>query len=230
MPTWAISGIQPADLAVDISKRLRDTMSQKSNDENVPEAAGILTDQDLYELFDTFSASSATASDGPYTPSYSSEATMTGGGSNSIISQMLDPAVPGPNETFLIRHRESFRTITLIDGQLRLCDDLTLQGGFHWRCEEKDGWLGFRNCVSGTYMGYDDKKKFIARVTHHRDHEYFCVRPHARRGGYELLTRHGQKLWRMGVADDGKTLVEITQGEGATWDFHRIPERVPKLA
>lgn len=198
-------------------------MSQKSSDEN----SGTLSVEHLYELFDTLSASSATASDGPYTPSHSSEATMTG--SNSIVATILEPAVPGPDETFLIRHRETSGTITLIDGQLRLCDELTLQGGFHWRCEEKDGWLGFRNCVSGTYIGYDDKKKFIARVTHHRDHEYFCVRPHARKGGYELLTRHGQKLWRMGVADDGKTLVEITQGEGATWDFHRIPQRAPKL-
>lgn len=184
-----------------------------------------LSSDDLNELFEVLSATSTATSEGRYTPSQSSDATMT---SNTIVSKILDPAVPGPDDVFIIRNRETCKTITLLDGKLQLCEELTLQGGFHWLCVEKDGWLGFRNCVSGTYMGHDgdNKKRFVARVTHHRDHEYFCVRPNAKRGGYELLMRHGQKLWKMAVADDGKTLIEVTQGEGATWDFHRIPRRV----
>ncbi|KAK7432535.1 hypothetical protein QQZ08_000742 [Neonectria magnoliae] len=164
------------------------------------------------ELCDSMSMASTADGDGCNTPTTT---TITSDGFDA-----LDEAVPGPDEVFIIRHREHGLVITLVDGQLQLCTKLSPQGGFHWRCVEKDGWLGFRNSISGTYIGHDERKKFIARVSHHKGHEKFCVRPHPKKGGYELLMRHGNELWRMDMGSDGKTLVETKQ-EGATWDFFK---------
>ncbi|RBQ74470.1 hypothetical protein FVER14953_20336 [Fusarium verticillioides] len=126
-------------------------------------------------------------------------------------------SVPYPEAIFIIRHRDSGKVITIVNGDLRLCEGFNPRGGFHWECIERDRWLGFRNCVSGTIIGHNDRKKFIARVNHHQSHEYFTLRP-SPQGGYELLTRHGQELWSVAVGDDGSELVEV-KGEGALWDF-----------
>ncbi|KAF4983398.1 hypothetical protein FZEAL_1127 [Fusarium zealandicum] len=126
-------------------------------------------------------------------------------------------SVPWPDAVFIIRHRATGKIITLIDGELQLCEGFSARGGSHWHCAEKDRWLGFRNCVSGTYIGHDERRNFIAKVVQHRAHEYFTPRAHPD-GGYELLMRHGHELWSMAVGDDGKSLVE-TKGEGALWDF-----------
>ncbi|KAF5985847.1 dynamin family [Fusarium coicis] len=126
-------------------------------------------------------------------------------------------SVPYPGAIFIIRRRDSGKVITIVNGDLRLCEGFNPRGGFHWECIERDRWLGFRNCVSGTIIGHNDRKKFIARVNHHQSHEYFTLRP-SPQGGYELLMRHGQELWSMAVGDDESELVEV-KGEGALWDF-----------
>ncbi|KAI5458469.1 hypothetical protein BGZ63DRAFT_47157 [Mariannaea sp. PMI_226] len=161
----------------------------------------------------------ASTDGGGRTPSRSSETSLNDGRPRTADS--AEPAFPWPGETFIIRLRDTGQTVTLVDGRLELCDEFRPEGGCHWRCEEKDGWFGFRNCVSGTYIGHDGKKKFIAKVSHHREHEYFCVRFNPKRGGFELLTRHGPELWRMNVGQDGKTLVE-TKGDSVTWDFFKL--------
>ncbi|KAF5251345.1 hypothetical protein FANTH_3537 [Fusarium anthophilum] len=126
-------------------------------------------------------------------------------------------SVPYPGAIFIIRHRDSGKVITIVNGDLRLCEGFNPRGGFHWECIERDRWLGFRNYVSGTIIGHNERKKFIARVDKHQAHEYFTLRP-SPQGGYELLMRHGQELWSMAVGDDGSELVEV-RGEGALWDF-----------
>ncbi|KAM5356444.1 hypothetical protein ACJ41O_003090 [Fusarium nematophilum] len=169
------------------------------------------------EVSDTMSMASTIDGSGFLTPTHTADtATEVGFDGGPSPTE----AVPGPDAVFVIRHRETGRVITLVDGDLRLCEGFSARGGFHWHCVEKDRWLGFRNCVSGTYIGHNERKGFIARVTHHRQHEYFCVRAHPR-GGYELLMRHGNELWSMAVGGDGAALAE-TKGEGALWDFLRV--------
>ncbi|KAL4726710.1 hypothetical protein ACLX1H_005599 [Fusarium chlamydosporum] len=121
-------------------------------------------------------------------------------------------SVPYPGAHFIIRHRDSNKVITLINGELQLAEGLNPKGGFHWECIERDRWLGFRNCVSGTIIGHNDRKKFVARADKHQSYEYFTLR-HSPKGGYELLTKHDFELWSMTIADDGKGLVE-TKEEG----------------
>ncbi|KAF4992770.1 hypothetical protein FGRMN_6923 [Fusarium graminum] len=126
-------------------------------------------------------------------------------------------SVPYPGADFIIRHRDTGKVITIVNGELRLCEGLNPKGGFHWECIARDKWLGFRNCVSGTLIGHNDKKKFIAKATAHQSYEQFALGP-SPKGGYELFTRHAHELWSMTVGEDGNELVE-TKGEGALWDF-----------
>ncbi|RGP74452.1 hypothetical protein FLONG3_6011 [Fusarium longipes] len=129
-------------------------------------------------------------------------------------------SVPYPGADFIIRLHDSNKVITLVGGTLQLVEGLEPKGGFHWECIEKDRWLGFRNCVSGTIIGHNDRKKFVARANKHQSYEWLAVRP-SPQGGYELLTKHNDELWSMTPGEDGIELVE-TKGQGALWDFLKV--------
>ncbi|CAM1508665.1 Fc.00g055130.m01.CDS01 [Cosmosporella sp. VM-42] len=165
------------------------------------------------DLFETLSV--ASSDDGQVTPSHT---TIVDGDFNENINPV--EAIPHPGSIFIIRHRKSGKVITLQDGELQLCEGFSARGGFQWCCVEKDRWLGFRNCVSGTYIGHNDRKKFVAKVAHHLRFEFFCARANPT-GGYELLTRHGDELWSMDVGKDGNSLVEV-KGVGSLWDFLKV--------
>ncbi|KAJ4263122.1 hypothetical protein NW762_006743 [Fusarium torreyae] len=158
------------------------------------------------ELIDTISMASTI--EGPSTPTHT-----------TITEAPTDypESVPYPGAVFIIRHHDTGKVITLVNGELRLSEGLSPTGGYHWQCIEKDRWLGFRNCVSGTIIGHNDKKKFIAKAEKHLSFEFFTLRPHPQ-GGYELLVRHGYELWSMTVGINGNELVE-TKDEGDLWHF-----------
>lgn len=61
---------------------------------------------------------------------------------------------PWPGNTYIIRDPDSQRQITLVRGQLRLAPHLGNQGGYHWECIEKDGWLGFRSPSDHLHIGH----------------------------------------------------------------------------
>lgn len=129
-------------------------------------------------------------------------------------------AVPWAGETFIIRNRVHGQIITLKDGNLRLEANVSGIGGSHWVCVETDGWLGFRNCVSGTYIGHNGHRSFHAKATLHKNFEFFCAKRHPD-GGYLLLTIHGSIFWKMDIGEDGNELVE-TGNEGTVWEFIKV--------
>ncbi|XXH04107.1 hypothetical protein Hte_010518 [Hypoxylon texense] len=114
---------------------------------------------------------------------------------------------PYPGGTFAIRQRGTGRLITLVDGILRMEYCLGEQGGWHWICEETNGWLTFRSPVSGLYLG---------GVTTGQ----FCVRKHPE-GGYVMLSRRDDELLRVHVGEDDYSLVRGNNME-MTWDFEEI--------
>ncbi|OTA90878.1 hypothetical protein M434DRAFT_397654 [Hypoxylon sp. CO27-5] len=128
--------------------------------------------------------------------------------------------VPWPGHTYIIRDPVSGRQITLVRGELSLENHAGDQGGYHWICVEKGGWLGFYDPVHGTYMGRDNRGGYMCKVKHHKGHEYFCARRHPD-GGYLLLTQHWDELLKMGIGKDGHKLVE-TNGEGTAWEFVKV--------
>ncbi|KAA8569327.1 hypothetical protein MFRU_004g01450 [Monilinia fructicola] len=129
-------------------------------------------------------------------------------------------AVPHAGKTFVIRDREHGGVITLKEGHLQVSPHIPRAGGCHWNCIERDGWLGFRNGVSGQFFGHDSKGKFHCKVMHHRNNEWFCARAHPA-GGHLLLMLHGDKFRQMKIGSDGTELVE-TDGQGTAWHFIEV--------
>ncbi|ESZ96644.1 hypothetical protein SBOR_3011 [Sclerotinia borealis F-4128] len=128
--------------------------------------------------------------------------------------------VPHAGRTFMIRDRDHGRVIALKEGTLQVSPNIPRAGGCHWICIERDGWFGFRNSVSGQFFGHDGKGKFHCKVSHHRNHEWFCTRAHPS-GGHLLLMLHGDKFRQMKIGNDDTELVE-TDGEGTAWDFIEV--------
>ena len=60
--------------------------------------------------------------------------------------------VPVPGNTYVIRARDSGRAITVRNNELKLLEwDSASDKSSHWYCEERGGWLSFKNAVSGRY-------------------------------------------------------------------------------
>lgn len=134
------------------------------------------------------------------------------------------PAVPCPEKTYKIHLCDTRQVITITEGEVTLQSptDARPGGGWYWVCVEKGNWLGFRNHVSGNYLGHNGKSGLHAQATHHKAWEFFCVRHHPR-GGYLLLVKHPrtEELRQIGYAADRKTLVD-KEKDGARWMFEEV--------
>lgn len=133
-------------------------------------------------------------------------------------------SVPWPDHTFIIRCLSSGRVLTLLDGQVVLAQP----GGrasIHWACVETKGWLGFRNPVSGKYLGHDRSGILRCSADQHNGWEHFYARPRPE-GGYILLMKHWEKLYHVGVkVEHGvERLGKIGEGgsDGLVWEFSKV--------
>lgn len=138
--------------------------------------------------------------------------------------------IPWPGSTYMIRSYHKHHILTLANGTLQLKEQAVEGGGWQWKCVEKDGWLGFENTVSGTYLGHDNGGKFRATAPHHEGWEQFCARK-CPEGGYLLLNIHWWKLWKMDTGEFG-TLIQTEMGGvpneptrevgGSLWEFVKV--------
>jgi len=141
-------------------------------------------------------------------------------------------STPWPGSTYIIRSTSpgtSGHVITLLEGQVVLAKPGG-RGSIHWDCVEKDGWLGFKNPVSGKFLGHDEPGRLRCVVDQHRDWEYFCIRMKPG-GGFVLLLRHGgraERLWQVGLKvergrkkEEGR-LAKIEGSDGIVWDFVKV--------
>jgi hypothetical protein len=130
-------------------------------------------------------------------------------------------SVPWPGSTFIIRSVSSGQVITLLDGQIVLAP-LGGRGSIHWACMETKGWLGFRNHVSGGFLGHDKHGNLRCTASWHQTWEYFCVRMRPE-GGYVLLMTHWDGLWHVGIKEHGK-LAKCGEGGsyGTIWEFVKV--------
>ncbi|KAI1768390.1 hypothetical protein GGR53DRAFT_477965 [Hypoxylon sp. FL1150] len=174
------------------------------------------------DLYDSASVADSTTA-GDFTPPQS--ASMADDFEDYLDSLSLDnkTAAPWPGNTYIIRDPDSQRQITLVRGQLRLAPHLGNQGGYHWECIEKDGWLGFRSPSDHLHIGHDNRRNFIASAKDHRPWEFFNTRAHPN-GGHILLVVHGWQQWKMAISKDGRQLVE-TMDEGTAWEFVKVVSR-----
>lgn len=154
----------------------------------------------------------------------------------TVVADMLDDldplggnissssSVPWPGSTFIIRSVESGNVLTLLDGQIVLAPAGT-RGAIHWACVETKGWLGFRNVVSGKFLGHDARGRLHCSATRQQAWENFCVRLRPE-GGYVLLMTHFERLWHVGIkVEQGvEKLAKIGDGgsDGIIWEFVKI--------
>ncbi|KAI1308090.1 hypothetical protein F5Y03DRAFT_351162 [Xylaria venustula] len=135
--------------------------------------------------------------------------------------------VPEPNGVYMIRDLISQKAITLVDGHVTLLRDAGTQGGWHWKFEERsDLYVGFRNTVSGKYLGRDNKGGFCALYGKLDGWESFQLR-HRQSGGYNLLGKDRSVMRAMAIIDDESIptpkLVECMDMEkAARWEFVKV--------
>jgi hypothetical protein len=137
---------------------------------------------------------------------------------------------PVAGKTFIIRTRkEPHLALTLRGGVLVLLPEIIPGNGAFWNCYKKDGWYGFENSVSGTYLGHENDDKIHAKTFNHKSHEYFMVDRHINGGYILLLGSHNNRqyydeegsdnnLMQVAISEDGKWLVQKKE-EGIAWDF-----------
>ncbi|KAK3985349.1 hypothetical protein QBC44DRAFT_335323 [Cladorrhinum sp. PSN332] len=139
-------------------------------------------------------------------------------------------AVPCPDKTFMLTDVGFEHALSLRDGHLKFAhlpsaytNDQN-RGCWLWRCVENNGWFGFRNVASGTYIGHDGEGGLHASAKHHKGWEGFCVRrdPHER--GYILLMAVWEKLEKVRIVGSGEDAAWRlgTEGEPVVWAFVEI--------
>lgn len=139
------------------------------------------------------------------------------------------PSVPCPGKTYKIHLRHSEKVITITEGEVVLQPPAEAQpgGGWYWVCVEKGNWLGFRNHVSGHFLGRNGKSGLHAKDPHHKTHGFFCVRPHPH-GGCVLLVKCPKELRKIGYASDGMTVVEKENDCGEAHQLYCLEQVLTK--
>ncbi|KAI0886781.1 uncharacterized protein GGS22DRAFT_158657 [Annulohypoxylon maeteangense] len=130
--------------------------------------------------------------------------------------------VPWPGGTYIIRDPKSNRQITLVDGHISMEPHLGDQGGYHWHCISKDGWLGFRNPSDGLHLGHDNKGNIVANQRHHLGWESFVTRGYPD-GGQMIYTRHDNiKLRVISNLEGYKLGYHSDEKNGIVWEFIKV--------
>ncbi|PTB46544.1 uncharacterized protein TrAFT101_004004 [Trichoderma asperellum] len=126
------------------------------------------------------------------------------------------------NRSFMIRTRQKPHLyLTLEHGELKLLENITVGGGWLWYCFKNCGWYGFRNTVSGTYLGHawwDDRHRLLANAPHHRADEYF-IADRQTDGGYTLLARKDDQLLPVVISEFHMLLGQAEEANGTAWEF-----------
>ncbi|KAK8019155.1 hypothetical protein PG990_004293 [Apiospora arundinis] len=136
------------------------------------------------------------------------------------------PAVPWPDNTYIISEKASGRPIVCDEnGRVFLGDPATSMPAANlnsrWICVGSNNHMGFQNPRTGCYLGHDNKDGMQARIKVMNDWEHIIARPHPE-GGYQLLSKvwwHTLKLIMVG--EDGKSLVRRIHGT-SLFEFQKV--------
>ncbi|KAL7927037.1 hypothetical protein ACQKWADRAFT_95795 [Trichoderma austrokoningii] len=131
--------------------------------------------------------------------------------------------VPWPEDVYRIFEKGTENVIALKGDNLCLRDAAEEHNNYdHWQCVNANGYFGFVNKKSGTYLGHNGSKDEIhASAVKLKGWECFTPRSHPD-GGYQLLTPYYESMLKMVcVADDGRSLVRRTHGT-TLWNFEKV--------
>lgn len=137
--------------------------------------------------------------------------------------QPTSSLTPQPGRTWLIRAMSSGEVLTLHGGRIILSQPADRAS--HWDCVETDGWLGFRNGVSGAYLGRDWWLQLRCSTGWHQLWERFHVRVRPEGVGSVLLMEHWG-LKRVGWKVDGGVrilaVIENWEADEMVWEFVEV--------
>jgi len=138
----------------------------------------------------------------------------------------IPTSVPEPGHMYMIRETITKKAITLVDGCLTVLRDPKPGVGWHWHCEEQNGgWVGFREAVSGKYLGHNNSGGFRVTAAKMKSWEWFVLRPRAA-GGYNLYVTDWSDLKAMGISDvmeaRPKLVIVADVKDAARWEFIRL--------
>lgn len=116
--------------------------------------------------------------------------------------------------------------ITLTDGQLQLEKGLRPGGGWVWKCIQTRGWFGFRNSVSGTYIGHDNNGNIKATAFYHKGWEFLSPPQKQPAGGYLLHVGRWGNLHPLAIKRKGSDSFSLIEREdnGTAWEFVRLDD------
>ncbi|TGJ84181.1 hypothetical protein E0Z10_g4567 [Xylaria hypoxylon] len=85
-------------------------------------------------------------------------------------------SAPEADGMYMIRDLDSRNSITMVNGSLTPLLDAGTRGGWQWICEEaRGGWIGFRNVVSGKYLGRGNRGGIYAQASRMKSWELFVL-------------------------------------------------------
>lgn len=148
------------------------------------------------------------------------------GDEDPLDDPISSKSVPWPGSTFIIRSVLTGKVLTLLDGQVVLASPGG-RGSMHWKCVENKGWLGFRNTVSGRFLGHNKNGRLCCLADRQQGWENFCVRMTPDQN-YVLLMTNFEKLWKvcLKVEGDKEKLVKMNSAEAVeakiAWDFIKV--------
>ncbi|TID24297.1 hypothetical protein E6O75_ATG02662 [Venturia nashicola] len=142
-------------------------------------------------------------------------------------------SIPWPGDVYILRSKATGEVLTLNEGKTAMVKP----GGrdsIHWACVEKGGWLGFRNPVSGKFLGHDRGGYLICNADVQRGWERFCVRMKPDEGFVLYMTQYDD-LWPVGLKEvpaevkkgekarkGDMRLAKIEKGKPMIWEFVKV--------
>ncbi|KAI0970498.1 hypothetical protein F4678DRAFT_479909 [Xylaria arbuscula] len=175
------------------------------------------------------STSSSSNSNLQYTPSCTTtdhvmQSTPFSQTLHEAIAKLRIGEVPEPGQMYMIRDLVSKKSVSLINGKFALLHNHFGLGGWHWLCDELGGgWIGFRNAVSGDYLGKSDLDTYFSARTS-RKNKQFVLRPSAL-GGYNLCLNHDGLLKAAFIENNdelGRLGAVVAPKEPARWEFIKL--------
>ena len=142
------------------------------------------------------------------------------------ITGMSGLVCPEPGTTYTIRSVSCGKVITLLEGKIELTEPNEF-GCSHWACEDNDGWIGFRNRVSGGFLGNDTSGRVCCTSKVHGKTERLCTRMTPNEGCI-LLMLHEDGLHHVGsISTDGVEALFINRAwyykvNKLGWEFTQV--------
>ncbi|QPH06298.1 hypothetical protein C2857_004677 [Epichloe festucae Fl1] len=144
---------------------------------------------------------------------------------------LINDADPQDGERFIVVERSTGKALAVVNGKLELqaCDGTGTFGSqwhWHWDCSLKNGWLGFRNRVTGRYLGYESNKRNpTGEISNEAIEHGAFERLHASRssdGSHILYAPYHDELRRIKSGVTGEFF--LGKIGGIEWEFIKVAE------